>query len=293
MIKSSPRRHFTVFLGMTLSTLPLLAAPPTLTKAQVAEMNADAVSKAPAAIAAQASTKTSLESDLAASAAASKDVAEFLVQADLPAPPADAELAPGKPLEVNPGPNDTVINCTGGMYFDADEGVLVYLKNVTVKDPRYDLTGADELKIFFAKKPVEEKPATAPGVPVAEKDPDASKAGIGDEFGAKFGDVERIIATTANGIILLDQKAAAGKEPIKAGGRVFSYNLKEDRILLSRGFPWFEQGTLFMRAMDPNLTLQLFPKTGSFVTEGNWQMGGNLEQRKKDANPDPKKKDPR
>lgn len=293
MTKYSPQRQPMVLLGMTFFALPLLAAPPTITKTQIAEMNADTISKAPAANAARTAAQTSLESDLAASVAASKDVAAFLTQADLPVPSTDAEPSVGKPLEVNPGPNDTVINCTGGMYFDADAGVLVYLKNVTVKDPRYDLTGADELKIFFAKKPVEEKPATTSEAPAADKAPDASKAGIGDDLGAKFGDVERIIATTATGAIRLDQKAAAGKEPIKASGRVFTYNLKEDRILLSGGFPWFTQGTTYMRAMEPNLTLQLFPKSGSFVTDGNWQMGGDLEQKKKGVNPDPKKKDPR
>jgi lipopolysaccharide export system protein LptA len=290
MIKSSPRLYTPVFLGLTLSSLQIFAAPPTITQAQVAEMNADAVSKAPAASAAQASTKTRLESDLAASATASKDVAEFLVQADLPVPPANAEPPLGKPLEVSPGPNDTVINSTGGMYFDADEGVLVYLKNVTVKDPRYDLTGADELKIFFSKKPVEQEPMAKPGANVPEKAENPSRTEVGDDLGARFGDVERIVAT---GAVRLDQRAVEGKEPIKASGRIFTYNLKEDRILLSGGFPWFTQGTTYMRAMEPNLTLQLFPKTGSFVTEGNWQMGGDLEQKKKDANPDSKKKDPR
>jgi hypothetical protein len=285
----SPRQTM-AFLGMCLFTQSLLAAPPTITEAQIAQMNADAESKAPVATAAKAAAQARLESDLAASAAASKDVATFLVQADLPAPPADAEPAAAKPLEVNPGPNDTVINCTGGMYFDADAGVLVYLKNVTVKDPRYDLTGADELKIFFAKKAVEEKPLAKPDKAPPDKTTEAPEAGIGGDFGAKFGDVERIVAT---GAVRLDQKAVEGKEPIKASGRVFTYNLKEDRILLSGGFPWFTQGTTYMRAMQPDLTLQLFPKTGSFVTEGNWQMGGDLEQKKKDGDPEPKKKDPR
>ncbi len=286
MTTSSSLRQTLAFLGMSLLTQSLLAAPPTITEAQIAQMNADAESKASLATTAKAAAQTSLQSDLAASAAASKDVATFLVQADIPAPAEDAEPAAAKPLEVNPGPNDTVINCTGGMYFDADAGVLVYLKNVTVKDPRYDLTGADELKIFFAKKPVEEKPEKAP----PEKTTKAPEAGIGGDLGAKFGDVERIVAT---GAVRLDQKAVAGKEPIKASGRVFTYNLKEDRILLSGGFPWFTQGTTYMRAMQPDLTLQLFPKTGSFVTEGNWQMGGDLEQKKKDGDPQPKKKDPR
>ena len=31
---------------------------------------------------------------------------------------------------------------------------------------------------------------------------------------------------------------------------------------------------------EPNLILRLSPKTGSFITEGNWEMGGNLEQKK-------------
>ena len=279
MTPSSSQRQTMVFLGMFVFAPSLLAAPPTITEAQITEMNADAISKAPVANAAKAAAQASLESDLAASAAASKDVATFLVQAELPAPPVDAEPAASKPLEVNPGPNDTVINCTGGMYFDADAGVLVYLKNVTVKDPRYDLTGADELKIFFAKKPVEEKPLAKPDIAPPDKTTESPDAGIGGDLGAKFGDVERIVAT---GAVRLDQKAVEGKEPIKASGRIFTYNLKEDRILLSGGFPWFTQGTTYMRAMQPDLTLQLFPKTGSFVTEGNWQMGGDLEQKKKD-----------
>ena len=33
-----------------------------------------------------------------------------------------------------------------------------------------------------------------------------------------------------------------------------------------------------MRAKQPNLNLRIL-KTGSFVTEGNWDMGGNLEQK--------------
>ena len=42
------------------------------------------------------------------------------------------------------------------MYFDSDEGVFVYLKNVRVTDPRFTMSGANELKVFLGKKP--EKP---------------------------------------------------------------------------------------------------------------------------------------
>jgi lipopolysaccharide export system protein LptA len=275
MKNSSPPLRITTFLGMMLLVDSLHAAPPQpVTAEETAKLQADAKSKAPEVNAANAESKARLETDLADSAAASTAVATFLVQADLPANPPAAEPV-AKPLEVKVGPGDTVINSSGGMYFDADAGVLVYLKNVTVSDPRYNLTGADELKIFFEKKPVEPKKEGAgpdPVKPVDGKDP-----GPGGDIGAKFGDVERIVAT---GAVVLDQKAAPGKEPIKASGRIFTYNLKDDVVIISRGFPWFTQGATFMRAKDEHLSLKIFPKTGSFTTEGNWEMGGNIEQKK-------------
>jgi lipopolysaccharide export system protein LptA len=150
------------------------------------------------------------------------------------------------------------------MYFDADEGVLVYLKNVTVKDPRFELSGANELKIFLGKK-TETKEDSKP-----KSDSPANKK--------RYGSVERIVAT---GAILIDQKAAEpGKEPIKASGALFTYNVKTEQIILSGGYPWITQGKTYMRAKEPNLVLRIFPKTGSFVTEGNWDMGGNLEQKR-------------
>jgi lipopolysaccharide export system protein LptA len=272
MKNSSPSLRITTFLGMMLLAHSLHATPPQpVTAEETAKLQADAKSKTPEVNAANAESKARLETDLADSAAASAAVSTFLAQADLPAVPPDAEPA-AKPLDVKNGPNDTIIHCTGGMYFDADAGVLVYLKNVTVNDPRYNLTGADELKIFFGKKPEEPEKEGAP-----EKAGDKKDSGPGGDIGAKFGDVERIVAT---GAVRLDQKPEPGKEAIKASGRVFTYNLKEDLILLSGGYPWFTQGDRYMRAKEPNLTLKIYPKTGSFSTEGDWEMGGNIEQKK-------------
>ena len=85
----------------------------------------------------------------------------------------------------------------------------------------------------------------------------------------------------ATGAVLLDQKPTeAGKEPIKASGAIFTYNIKDDQIILKGGYPWVMQGTTYMRAKEPNLILRISPKAGSFVTEGNWEMGGNLDQKK-------------
>ncbi|MES2437841.1 MAG: hypothetical protein V4584_02155 [Verrucomicrobiota bacterium] len=274
----TPSLRATAALGMALVSHSLQAAPPhPISDAEKAAVHADAVSKAPAAGAAAAAALASLESDLADSAAASKAAAAFLVQNDLPAVPAvpaDAVPSPAKPLDITPGPEDTVIHCEGGMYFDPDEGVLVYLKNVTVKDPRFNLSGANELKIFFGKKPEKEPKPDKPGTDKPAKE----KTKFGGNIGANFGDVERVVAT---GAVLLEQKPTeAGKEPIKASGAVFSYNPKADQVILSGGYPWVVQGTTFMRAKQPNLTLRISPKASSFITEGDWDMGGPLDQKK-------------
>ena len=258
----------TALLGISLLTQSLLAVPPpAISKEEIAAIQADVTSKAPAAAVAASAANASLKTDIADAATASKASATFLVQADLSPVAADAVPAPAKPLDIKPDPEATVINCDGGLYFDPDEGVLVYLKNVTVKDPRFDLSGANELKIFFGKKPAKE----------TKDQPDKPKGDFGGGFGANFGDVERIVAT---GVIVLNQKPTdASKEPIKASGATFSYNLKADQILISGGFPWVVQGNRFLRAKEPNLMLRISPNAGSFDTEGHWEMGGKIEQK--------------
>jgi lipopolysaccharide export system protein LptA len=182
---------------------------------------------------------------------------------------------------VKPEPTDTVIHCEGGMYFDPDEGVLVYLKNVTVKDPRFNLSGANELKVFFGKKPPKEESknaATTDGTGEKPAKEDPAKSVFGGGVGANFGDVERIVAT---GAVLLDQKPAKeGDEPIQASGAIFSYNIKADQVIISGGYPWVVKGKQRLRAKEPNLNLRISPKAGSFVTEGDWETIFNLEQKK-------------
>ena len=249
----SPLRA-TALLGLSLLTQPLnAAAPQVLSPAEITAVQADARSKAAEAKAAASAAHVGLDKDLSDATAASQAAAKFLAESDQTAVATDVIPAPTKPLDVQPGPADTVIHCEGGMYFDADAGVLVYLKNVTVKDPRFSLSGVNELKIFLGTKP----------------------AANGKSAKARFGDVERMIAT---GAVKIEQKAPdAGKPPINASGAVFTYNVKKEEIVLSGGYPWITQGTTYMRAKEPNLILRIFPKTGSFVTEGNWDMGGVIE----------------
>ncbi len=277
MNPSNKTLRATALVGTALLTQPLAAAPPpAVTPAEIAAIQADAVSKAPAAATAANAARTALDADLAKAAAAGEAATKFTAQSGLPAVATDEVPPPSQPLVVKPGAGDTVITCTGGIYFDPDEGVLVYLKNVTVKDPRFDLSGANELKVFFGKKPELAGKKDAPKPP---KPADDAKPKLGGNIGANFNEVERIVAT---GAVLLDQKnSQPGKEPIKASGSIFTYNIKADQVTIKGGYPWVLQGKTYMRAKEPNLILRISPNAGSFITEGNWEMGGNIEQKKK------------
>jgi hypothetical protein len=245
-------------IALCFAPSPLIAVPPAfISDEEIAAIKTEAKSIQAEADKLYAETESNLTEDIRNGEKASNAALSFIktggirtVAAQEPEKPAEA-----KPLEVKPGPNDTLITCDGGMYFDADEGVLVYLKNVTVKDPRFDLKGADQLKVFFDKKPVDAKA------------PDKSAAGVGN-----FGDVKKLVAV---GTVVLKQKSVGGKEPVEASGGLLTYDIPTGEIIISERFPWVRQGSFYARAKEPNLTLRLL-NDGSFSTHGNWEMGGNL-----------------
>lgn len=248
-----------------ISTVAMLAfAPPSLPAAplanvspeELAEIKAEAKSASTAAKAANESAQTELAADKEAAKRVESAAAGFMMENRINT---IADVGPAEdavPLDVKPGAADTVINCDGGMYFDAEEGVLVYMKNVRVTDPRFDLSGADELKIFFDKKP------------------ESEKAEEGRSLGptASFGNPRKLIA---DGAVRILQKAVGGKEPVEASGGLLTYNIQSGEIIVSERFPWVRQGDFYARAKEPNLTLRM-TNNGSFTTEGNWEMGGKL-----------------
>ena len=270
----TPPLRATAMIGMSLITQSVTATPPAaVSPMEKSAIEADATSKASAAAEAVAATRKDLQTSITASQAADSAALALLTQANIPVPAATEAVAPTKPLDVTPGANDTVITCEGGIYFDADQGVLVYLKNVKVTDPRYDLTGANELKVFMEKKPAGD---TKKPKPEASNGAAPKPTGALGDMNANFGNVDHILATGA--VKFLQKAPENNKPPIEASGALFSYQVKTGDIIISGGYPWVKQGDSFMRAASPNLNLRI-QKSGSFSTEGNWTMGGNLNQK--------------
>jgi hypothetical protein len=295
-MKTSRSRFRTgAVIGATLISQPLAAtaqpaAPPAANQTETA-------TKAPEHAAATQAARQNLVRDLDASSAANAAAKAFLERTNLsatdPSQPVP-EPPQAKPLDLKPGPDDTLISCDGGMYFDPDEGVFVYMKNVRVTDPGFTMTGANELKIFLEKIPPEEierrkqeraaKKKAAGGDEKADppKKEKEEEAGFRD----KFGEVEKIIAT---GAIVIDAKPEQGEPPIKASGAIFSYNILKDEVIVSGGYPWFIREGIALRAMEPELTLHIQPKTGRFNTSGHWDTFANFEKLR--AEQEAKKKD--
>lgn len=269
----TPPRHpmfATAALGMVVATSAVVhARPPAVSEAELAELQRASASRATEVETLTDEARETVASTLEASTGISGTVRTFLINQVLE-PGEEAPAAPeqpeAKPLKIEASPEDTRILSDGGFYFDAEEGILVYLKNVRVTDPRFSLEGVDELKIIFAKKPGQE--SEAPAAKPAGDDPASG-------FAAGVGEVERIIAT---GRVLFKQRQAQdGKPPVEASGALFNYDVANGEIILSGGYPWVRQGGYYARALQPNLNLRI-RRDGSFVTEGNWDTGQNIRR---------------
>jgi lipopolysaccharide export system protein LptA len=253
-------------LGLSLVAAPAQSPPAPVTTEQEAAMLADAAPSDRAA--ANGEGRAELQQDLEASAAASRAMASFLenaantgARATEPAAPPKLHVAPDAPLPATHGPEDIIITSTHGMFFNPVESVFVYLGDVKVDSPQLTLSGANELKIFFAQK--------EPAPPAAgDEPPDADNPLSG------FGEVDRIVAT---GAVRIKATPEDG-EPVEAAGAIFSYNVASEQIVLRGGYPWVsraKQGNF--RAQQPDLTLRVDLKSGEVVTEGHWETGLQLK----------------
>ena len=256
-------------VALCLAPSPLIAAPPAfVTDEEVAAIKAQMASVQPETEKLNASAQTALAADIAEGDKASAAAVAFINTSGLETvATGEPEKVPDpKPLDVNPGADDTVITCDGGMYFDADEGVLVYMKNVVVKDPRFDLKGVNQLKVFFDKKPEDKEGAD-------KKDADKKDAGKAAGPVANFGDVRKLIA---NGTVVFKQKAVDGEAPVEASGEILTYDIKSGEIIISDRFPWVRKGAFYARAKESNLSIRILRNGDFTMSPGDWEMGGNL-----------------
>jgi lipopolysaccharide export system protein LptA len=257
---------------------------------ELARIAKDSESGKPLAKAAADSGQAALEEATHRSEEATATLAGFLSAATLTTLLAEPFAAADTSTDV-PRPNipvdatKTRITSDEGAFFDSKNGLLIFLKNVVVRDPRFSLSGADELKVFFDPKEVPAAAKAAPKQPAGEQaDPPLSpekpagagapakeeKAGIAD---AKFGKPNRIIATGT--VVVEYQSGKQDDPPVKASARTVIYDLKKEEFILRGGSPWvLREGQL--SSVPGNDAYIVIQKDGSFVT-GNGGIDAQME----------------
>lgn len=212
-----------------------------LTPDELAQLERDKASRAPAIAAEREATQKDIVALDAESARAGTAMGRFFRAAALTA--ALAEPAPEAPADV-PRPaalseeGDTVVKAKDGAYFDAREGLLIFLGDVTVKNPQLDLKGAAEVKVFLESTPAEADSAGN------EKPADPVSDGLGD--------VKRIVATGPAVHIRFDP--GKGEEnAVEASAHAIVYDFEARQVRLQGGSPWvFQDGGLRVQAQGNN-----------------------------------------
>jgi len=185
-----------------------------------------------------------------------------------------------KPETPKPDPKGLQVTCEGGMYFDAEKGHLVYLKNVFIKEPRFTMRAGTELKIFLEKKPALPAAKPKPTDKPATEDKPASFGGP-----SNFGDVKNIIAT--GGVEVLKRavkkeakpdpaakpadKRVLNDKPIRATAATATYDNKSGDIVLRGDFPLIQQGSQYIRAQEAGLYIRIYANGDLYFQPGKWE----------------------
>jgi len=163
------------------------------------------------------------------------------------------------------------IKCDGGIYFDNEEGILVYFKNIRLDESNADfkLRCNDELKILFDNRPKEQKKNNVTkGAEPQKTEPTPEQK---DNSFSELGDLQEIIAT---GSVKIHGKNSDG-EPFLASGNIASYNAKTGEMILKGGRPTLQQSAReYLQAVEDGQWIRIQMKDKdieSIITsQGKW-----------------------
>ena len=142
------------------------------------------------------------------------------------------------------------VSCHGGLYLDASEGEIVYLKDIQVVHPKFRVEAEDEMKVFLGKR-------------------------SGKTSGAEaFSDIEYIVASGS--VRLVQQDPDEGGDPVRATAEHIIVDVKGANMLLEGGAPFLGIGDNFLRAGTPDLYMRIYQNGSLFAEPGPWTTTGNL-----------------
>ena len=242
---------------------------PTLTSAGLLAV---AIAAWPGVSQAQRPAKRAARSTAAAPPAATPSVAPAPSELAKPTP-ADADTEQIPPTDDEPskdGTTETDIDASQAASFSSKDRIAIFLGNVKVTDPRFQLV-CDKLTVFLNKPTPAGQNAAATPAPTATPAPAAGNGGKGGADGATPSGGSGIDHVLAEGHVVILQKKAPTKpgeeEKISIGrGETGTFDNKSGDMVL-RGWPSLEQNgsSLIAKAETTVMTIH---RDSSLNTDG-------------------------
>lgn len=273
-IVTTTKKVVTGTLITATSGMLMAERPPSLTETETAQLDQQATTLSEQVSQAQQASTQELEEATAASQATQQEMTDFLQQTgqkapltiqtttDQPTPANDSTKGahsatnqeafshPSLPDQLGKDQETLTVECDGGLYFDAKQGVLVYLDNIRLNNKTFKMSCKDELKVYTEPKKESSDKKASP-----KKDSNNDK-------------VKKIIAT---GQVVLSGKDAKGS-PYLAHADEAHYDAKTETFILRGGYPSIQQSkSQYLKSKDKNGYIRI-PKNGSIVTsKGAWE----------------------
>lgn len=168
---------------------------------------------------------------------------------------------------------DMLIDCDKGIYFDSSQGLVVYIGNVKVRDPRLNLDCDRQLKVYLHEGPPQEKKGGEPkkedesrdGTEKGQESKHLSPKTPADTLNVNFDGIKKM---TAEGNVVMNSKDDKG-EVYWARAQRATYNALTGEILMT-GLPMMVQYMTHNSVTnDPNAYIRV-TENGAVVFVGKW-----------------------
>lgn len=144
---------------------------------------------------------------------------------------------------------ETEITCADGLYFDMEEGVLVFIREVRLRNPTMSLDCDNQLKVFLEKRDFEER-----------KKGEKAASSL-DNVNVDFSDARLI---TADGNVILRRLDAQGRW-MEARGEKMSYDVKTKETILTGGRLFLSYGDSSSTFEGPGAFIRIYANGSAYV----------------------------
>lgn len=197
------------------------------------------------------------------------------------------EAAPSTPQDAAKPP-PTNITCDEGVYFDMKEGLLVYMKNVHVRNPSLSLDCTGPLKIYleYVEKDGKKKPSERQKE--AGKKVDESQPKLPNDGNFDFNSVKKVAASGNVVIHYTDKKG----DTRTAKADKITYNAKTGEAILTGNYPSVSDGNTVMQCAGKNDFIRAYADGNLYFSGGIRQTIRNLDKQLSDHQQQKKSRQP-